>query len=242
MPRWVVIAPTYNERENLAVLAERLLALEPPIHVLCVDDASPDGTGELADEIAAATTRFRVVHRTGPRGYARASMEGFRVAVEAGYDIVCTMDADLSHDPDVLPRLLERAEAGTSLVIGSRYTPGGKLSVGWGPARRAVSRWGSGYARTMLGIQTRDCTSGFRCYRREAVEVVAASTISSEGYSFLAEVLGILSARGFSISEEPITYVDRRAGSSKISRTIVLEAFVRTTALGLRRLLGRTPR
>ncbi|MDP2182114.1 MAG: polyprenol monophosphomannose synthase [Actinomycetota bacterium] len=240
--RWVVIVPTYNERDNLPVLTDRLLALDPPIDVLIVDDASPDGTGELAEEIATTSPRFRVIHRTGQRGYARASLEGFRAAVDADNDIVCTMDADLSHDPDVLPRLLERARDGSDVVIGSRYTPGGALRVEWGPLRRAVSRWGSGYARTMLGIATRDCTSGFRCYRREAAQVVASSTIGSEGYSFLVEILGILSDKGFSVSEVPITYVDRRAGSSKISRMIILEALARTTLLGLRRLAGRTQR
>jgi glycosyltransferase involved in cell wall biosynthesis len=239
MPRTIVIVPTYDEAENLPVLAERLLALEPALDVMVVDDASPDGTGAICDGIAAREPRFRVLHRTGPRGYAAASREGLRAALDGGYDLICTMDADLSHDPASVPAVVAAAAAGADLAIGSRYAPGGEIVVDWGPVRRAVSRMGSAYARLMTGAAARDCTSGFRCYRAEALRAVPLETIRSNGYSFLIELLGYLTRSGARVVEVPIRYVDRRAGSSKISRSIVLEALVVTTGLGAKRLFRR---
>lgn len=240
MTRVIVISPTYDEAENLPALAERLLGLEPAIDVLIVDDASPDGTGAIADGIAAGEPRFRVVHRTGPRGYAAASREGLRLALDDGYDVVCTMDADLSHDPADIPRLLASAAAGADLTIGSRYVDGGEIVVDWGPVRHAVSRMGSRYARLMTGAKVNDCTSGFRCYRAVALRAVPLDAMYSDGYSFLIEVLATLSRAGSRIAEVPIRYVDRRAGASKISRRIIIEAFWITTGLGFRRILGRS--
>lgn len=236
-----VIVPTYNEAGNIADLASRLLALEPAIKVVIVDDDSPDGTGEAAERIAEESDRFHVIHRAGPRGYAAASREGMLWALERDYDLVCTMDADLSHDPEVLPRMAARARSGAGVVIGSRYTEGGELDVRWGPLRRALSRCGSAYARWALGSRVRDCTSGFRCYRREALERVDLGSLRSEGYTFLVELLAALLDSGATVAEEPITYVDRHSGRSKISRAIVLEALIRTTALALRRRSRPTP-
>jgi glycosyltransferase involved in cell wall biosynthesis len=237
--RYVVVVPTYNERENLPLLAERLAQVPRQPDILVVDDASPDGTGDVADALAEHTPTFNVMHRTGPRGYSAASRDGLAWALERGYDYVCTMDADLSHDPAALPAMLGVAEAGHDVVIGSRYVEGGSLDVGWGPVRRAVSRAGSAYARAMLGVRVRDCTSGFRCYRREALARFEVDSIHSEGYCFLIEVLDRARRNGSAVKEVPIKYIDRQAGRSKISRRIVLEALARTTALGASRLLGR---
>ena len=239
MSNTIVVVPTYNEAENVPILAERLLALDPPVDVLIVDDASPDGTGALADEIAAREPRFRVLHRTGPRGYAAASREGLRKALEAGYSTICTMDADLSHDPAVVPHLVATVAGSADLAIGSRYVPGGEIVVDWGPVRRAVSRSGSAYARAMTGAKVGDCTSGFRCYRADTLAKVPLEELRSDGYSFLIEMLAALKRADARIVEVPIRYVDRRAGSSKISRRIIIEAFGVTTGLGIRRLLGR---
>lgn len=233
-----VVVPTYNEVENLPKLAELLLALDPQVTVLCVDDGSPDGTGAVADEIAAREPRFNVMHRTGKRGYSISSKEGMMWCLERGFDMVCTMDADLSHDPDVLPRLIAAVEGGADLAIGSRYTDGGGIEVDWGPFRRAVSQSGSAYARTMIGSKTRDCTSGYRCYRAETLSLVPVMEIRSEGYSFLIEILAAFTDLHSKVVEVPITYVDRRHGSSKISNEVIFEALVRTTGVGLARITG----
>lgn len=240
--RAVFLTPTYNEAENLPTLATRLLALEPPIDVLCVDDASPDGTGRIADEIAAAEPRFHVLHRTGPRGYARASRDGLAWCLANGYDLVGTLDADLSHDPDVIPQLLAAIAGGADLAVGSRYVPGGELVVDWGRFRQAVSKAGSAWARTMIGTHVRDCTSGYRCYRATALSRLPFATLTSDGYCFLIEVLAEMADTGGCVAEVPIRYVDRRAGASKISRAIIVEAFWRTTALGLSRVFGERRR
>lgn len=237
--RTVVMVPTYNEADNIAALVERLLALPETVDVLVVDDASPDGTGDIVDALAARDPRVSLLRREGLRGYAAASKEGLARCIAAGYDAIASMDADLSHDPDVLPQLIGAVSTGTDLAIGSRYTLGGALEVDWGPVRRAVSQTGSAYARAMLGTPVRDCTSGYRCYRASALAAVDLQAIRSEGYSFLIELLAALERNGASTAEIPITYVDRRAGTSKISRAIVVEAFVRTTALGMARVSRR---
>ena len=237
--RTAVMIPTYNEVENLPILAEQLLSLGAPLDIVVVDDASPDGTGRVADEIAANNARFHVIHRVGSRGYAAASKEGLRWCLDRDYDAIGTMDADLSHDPTVMPTLLSRIEDGADLAIGSRYVQGGKLEVDWGPMRRAVSQAGSLYARTMIGTPVRDCTSGFRCYRAAMLRDVEFESIDADGYCFLIELLAELKKRDAHVTEVPITYVDRCAGASKISRGIILEALIRTTGLGARRLAGR---
>jgi len=236
--RVAVIVPTYNESQNVEQLSRALLALEPHVDVVIVDDASPDGTGDIADAIAADETRMHVVHRTGKRGYSVACKEGVAWCLERGYDAVASMDADLSHDPQVLPRLIAAVENGADLAIGSRYTEGGRIEVDWGPVRMAVSRSGSAYARLMVGTSVKDCTSGYRCYRAKMLARVPLDSIHSEGYSFLIEVLAALRDLGARVVEVPITYVDRRAGSSKISKAIVVEALWLTTGLGIARLVG----
>jgi dolichol-phosphate mannosyltransferase len=236
--RPVVVVPTYNERENIRPLVEQLLASHPTVDVLCVDDDSPDGTGAIADKIAASEPRFHVLHRTEDRGYARSCLEGLAWCRAEGYDYVVTMDGDLSHDPARVPALLDRAIAGADLVIGSRYVAGGGVKADWGPVRRAVSEGGSGYARAMIGAPVRDCTSGYRCYRASAVDLVLLNHSRSEGYAFLIESLAAMHRAGARIEESPITYVDRRHGQSKISSRIVLEALIETTRLGAARVFG----
>jgi len=236
--RLVVVVPTYNEAENLPRLAERLMALSPEVHLVVVDDGSPDGTGQIADALATSQPRIHVIHRTGPRGYSASSKDGLAWCLGEGFDLVATMDADLSHDPEVLPSLAAAVRNGADVAIGSRYTKGGRLEVDWGPVRRAVSRAGSAYARLMVGTRTRDCTSGFRCYRATTLTRIPFAQIESEGYSFLIELLAALRDIGATTVELPITYVDRVHGSSKISGSIVREALVRTTALGVARLTG----
>jgi dolichol-phosphate mannosyltransferase len=236
--RCAVAVPTYNEAENIRTLASRLLALVPELDVVIVDDASPDGTGDIADEIAAAEPRFHVIHRTGQRGYSIASKEGMAYCIANGFEIVATMDADLSHDPDSLVEMREQIERGADLAIGSRYCEGGKSVVDWGPMRRAVSSVGSRYARIMIGTSVHDCTSGFRCYRAATLARIPFAEIRSEGYSFLIELLATLRDIDARVVEVPITYVDRQHGHSKISRSIVFEALRRTTALGLARMTG----
>ncbi|NTU71403.1 MAG: polyprenol monophosphomannose synthase [Coriobacteriia bacterium] len=240
--RTVVVVPTYNEAGNIQRLAELLLALEPFVDVLIVDDNSPDGTGRLGDEIAAGNDRFHMLHRTEKRGYSASSKEGMQWALSHGYEAVATMDGDLSHDPDVLPRLMAAVEAGADLAIGSRYTPGGEIQVDWGPFRRAVSQAGSAYARMMVGTPTRDCTSGYRCYNAAMLRTIPIMAIQSEGYSFLIELLAGLRDRNATIVEVPITYVDRRHGASKISKSIIFEALGRTTSVGLARVTGKRRR
>ena len=234
-----VVIATYNEAENVSVLIEHILANDPAPDILIVDDGSPDGTGDIVDAIAATDERVRIIHRAGPRGYGPASREGLSWCLEHGYEAVVSMDADLSHDPSELPELIAQVAAGADLAIGSRYTEGGATVVDWGPMRRAVSKSGSAYARLMLGTKVRDCTSGYRCYKASSLATLPMREIGSDGYCFLIELLAMMVDRGFTIVEVPITYVDRRAGSSKISRSIVIEAFARATGLGMRRLFAR---
>ena len=238
-PRVIVVVPTYNEAENVRGLAERVLASLTGIELMIVDDNSPDGTGEIADQIAAEQPRFHVMHRTQNRGYAPSSREGLAWCRDAGYDFTLTMDGDLSHDPARIPALLERASAGAGLVVGSRYIDGGAVQAQWGPIRRAISQLGSRYARSMIGAQVHDCTSGYRCYSAEALRTLRFEDLHSDGYAFLIEVLSQLVRAGTQIAEVPIVYIDREHGASKISQRIVLEALLETTGIGVRRVLGR---
>ncbi|MGH2963526.1 MAG: polyprenol monophosphomannose synthase [Solirubrobacterales bacterium] len=230
---WVVV-PTYDEAETIGALVEGVRdSLGEAAEVLVVDDASPDGTGEIADRIAAADERVRVLHRRGKRGLGPAYVAGFRAALAGGAELVVQMDADLSHDPAELPRLL--AAAGEAdLVIGSRYVPGGRVTD-WGPGRLAISRWGSRYARAVLGLAIHDMTSGFKCWQRRALEGVSLDSIDSHGYAFQVEMTHRASAAGFRVVEVPITFRDRRVGESKMTGAIVAEAAYRVPLLRLRR-------
>lgn len=236
--RTLVITPTYDERENLPRLAERLLAEVPEADLLVVDDASPDGTGAIADELHARHgDRVRVVHRDRKRGLGSAYVEGFRHAVAERYDVVVQMDADLSHDPAAVPALLRAIEDGADLVVGSRWVRGGGIE-GWGLGRLVLSRGGSLYSRFILGTPLRDLTSGFKALRRSVIEKIDPGTIRSEGYSFQIEVTFRALRAGARIVEVPILFVDRRAGRSKLSRAIFVEAIGMPWRLRLEALRG----
>lgn len=237
--RILMVVPTYNEADNVRPLADGLLGLDQVVDVLVVDDNSPDGTGNVGDAIAAENPRFHVLHRTKDRGYAPSSKAGLAWGLEHGYDFICTMDADLSHDPAALPGMLARLDDGADLVIGSRYIDGGGLKVDWGPVRKAVSKVGSSYARLMIGTPVHDCTSGYRAYRANVLRGVDFTALHSEGYAFLIEMLSAFAQAAARVEEYPITYIDRQRGASKISKVIIFEALAETTGLGIRRLFGR---
>jgi dolichol-phosphate mannosyltransferase len=223
--RSLCIIPTYNERENLPRLIPGLLGRVPGLEVLVVDDGSPDGTADVAGELAEATGRVRVLRQAGKMGLGSAYVSGFGYALEHGYDYVIQMDADLSHRPEDLPCLLEAAREGASVVIGSRYVPGGRVED-WSTVRRLVSKGGNLYARNLLGLPIRDCTSGFKCFRREALESTDFTNLKSNGYGFQVEMNYLCHHAGLRIVEVPIVFPDRTAGRSKMSLGIVQEAAI----------------
>ena len=230
-----VIIPTYNERENLADLAHQILNSDIDAHVIVVDDNSPDGTGNLADELAVADGRVRVIHRPRKLGLGTAYVAGFRQALAEGADRMITMDADFSHNPRYIPplaRLTERYHVG----IGSRYVPGGGVTADWGVHRKFLS-WGANhFARLMLGLKAHDCTAGFRCYRREVLQSIDLDHIFSNGYSFLIEMLYKCQQRGYSLGETPIIFENRQHGSSKISQAEIFKAMYTVLRLAAGRL------
>jgi dolichol-phosphate mannosyltransferase len=214
--------PTYDERENLAPMIDAILAAVPQVDVLVIDDNSPDGTGRLADEIAAREPRVKVLHRAGKEGLGKAYLAGFAWALARDYGLVMEMDCDFSHDPRYLPGMLAAAEE-ADLVLGSRYVKGGG-TVNWGLLRKLISRGGSFYARTILGLSVRDLTGGFKCFRREVLEAIDLASVQCTGYAFQIELTYRAVRRGFKVHEFPIVFADRRVGHSKMSRRIVLEA------------------
>jgi dolichol-phosphate mannosyltransferase len=220
--RALICLPTYDERDNLGPITEAILAATPEVDVLVIDDGSPDGTGALADELAAREPRIHVLHRTKKEGLGKAYLAGFDWALARGYPLVLEMDADFSHDPRYLPALLAKAGE-ADLVLGSRYVEGGG-TVNWGLARRLLSRGGSLYARTILGVSIRDLTGGFKCFRREVLQSIDLPTVECTGYAFQIELTYRTLRRGFRVAEVPIVFADRRVGQSKMSRRIVLEA------------------
>jgi dolichol-phosphate mannosyltransferase len=229
----VVIIPTYNERDNLPRLADALLRVAD-IQVLVVDDNSPDRTGDLADGIAAASAgRVAVIHRSGPRGFGRSYIEGMFRAIESNASFVCQMDADLSHNPADIPRLLDRAES-ADLVIGSRYVPGGRIE-NWPMRRVLLSAFANYYARAVSGLPIHDCTSGFRCWRREMLRRLPLERITSNGYAFQVELAWEAVTAGFRVAEVPITFVERQLGSSKLSVRMMVESAVLPVRLAMRR-------
>ncbi len=229
---WLVI-PTYNEAENLGPLvAAARERLPEGSTILIVDDASPDGTGDVADSLAAADPGVRVLHRPAKLGIGPAYVAGFQAALRGGAELVAQMDADFSHDPGDLPRLLAAA-SDADLVIGYRYAPGGGTE-NWGPGRRAISRWGSAYARAMLGIRIADLTGGFKVFRREVLEAIRLGDIASQGYSFQVETTYRAIRAGFRVVEVPIVFHERRVGQSKMTGPIVLEAAWRVPLMRLR--------
>jgi dolichol-phosphate mannosyltransferase len=219
----LVIIPTYNERDNLEPITAAVLAAEPRVDILVVDDNSPDGTGLLADGLAERESRVRVLHREKKEGLGKAYLHAFRWALEQGYQYLIEMDADFSHDPRYLPTLLSEALGGVDLVLGSRYVPGGG-TVNWGPGRKVLSRGGSLYARSILGVRVRDLTGGFKCFNRRVLEAIDLQAVQSTGYAFQIELTYRTLKAGFRVKEVPIVFEDRRVGQSKMSRKIFLEA------------------
>jgi len=224
-PAALVIVPTFNERDNLPLLVDALMQL-PNVNLLVVDDASPDGTGDIADGLARRHSgRIEVLHRTGRRGLGRSYIDGIRLAIArppGSVDVICQMDADLSHDPTQLPALIA-GTAGADVVLGSRYIPGGGV-VNWPRRRRLLSRFANLYIRFVTRLTARDCTTGFRCWRRATLAALPLDDFESDGYSFLTEMLYVANHLGARIAEVPITFVERRQGESKLSRGVLFES------------------
>jgi dolichol-phosphate mannosyltransferase len=238
--RTLIVIPTYNERENIARLIEEVQDQAPGADVLIIDDNSPDGTGQLIDSLAATNPRLRALHRPGKLGLGTAYVLGFRYAIEQGYDLVFEMDADYSHDPRYLPSFLAAAES-ADLVIGSRYVPGGD-TPDWSALRKFISGGGNIFARAVLRIPVKDCTSGYRCYRTAALRTLNLDAIRAQGYAFQVEMAYNFWKSGYRVREVPIVFVDRRVGKSKMSRKIFVEAFfwvVRTRFTGDRAVRRR---
>lgn len=238
MARVLVVTPTYNEADNLEAFVRSLFEVLPEAHVLVVDDASPDGTGKIADRLAGSDERVRVLHRSGKLGIGSAYIDGFRLGLREGYDVFVQMDTDLSHDPAHLPAMLRALEQGADVVLGSRNIPGGGVR-GWGLGRHVLSKGGSLYSRAILGLDIRDLTSGYKVFRRRTLETIELGTIRSEGYSFQIEMTWRALRAGLRVEEVPIVFVDRRAGKSKMSRAIFLEAVAMVWKLRLDQLRGR---
>ncbi|MGN6325335.1 polyprenol monophosphomannose synthase [Pseudolysinimonas sp.] len=236
----LVCIPTYDEAESIAAIVARVRAAVPDAHVLIADDASPDGTGDIADALAARDSHVHVLHRPGKQGLGAAYLAAFAWGLERGHDVLVEMDADGSHRPEQLPALLAALDH-ADLAIGARWIPGGVVE-GWPLSRRLISRSGSLYARLALGIEEHDATSGFRAYRAAALPRIRPERVHSSGYSFQIEMLWRSVLAGLRIAEVPITFADRELGQSKMSGRIVVEALVRVTAWGLAGLGGRAGR
>jgi dolichol-phosphate mannosyltransferase len=238
--RVVVVIPTYNEASNLAWIVGRVRTAQPGVDVLVVDDGSPDGTGAIADELAASDPAVSVLHREAKAGLGAAYLHGFRVALDAGYDVVGEMDADGSHQPEQLGRLLT-ALRDADLVIGSRWVPGGSV-VNWPLQRELLSRGGNLYVRMLLGIKVRDATAGFRLFRRATLEKIDLESVESTGYVFQTDMVARTLAAGLTVREVPIEFVERVRGDSKMSGAVATESLKRITAWGLRERAGQVRR
>jgi dolichol-phosphate mannosyltransferase len=238
----LVIIPTYNESENLERIVTRVHTHNPEVHVLVADDNSPDGTGEIADKLAAVDERVHVLHRGGKEGLGAAYLAGFRWGLDAGYAVLVEMDADGSHRPEDLPRLLAALDAGADLVIGSRYVKGGTV-VNWPKSREFLSRGGNTYVRLATGMRLHDATGGYRAFRRATLGGLGLDDVESAGYCFQVDMARRTVRAGFKVAEVPITFVEREFGTSKMSGNIVLEALWRSTVWGFQdrtaRLFGR---
>lgn len=232
-PSVLVLVPTFDEVDSLAATLDRLLDAAPDVHVLVIDDASPDGTGELADAIAAADARVRVLHRPGRQGLGTAYVAGMREALDRGVDLVVEMDADGSHPAAALPRLLRRS-VDAELVIGSRWVEGGSIRD-WPLRRQAISRFANVYARVLLGIPVRDITAGYRVYRAEALRALDLDEVRSDGYCFQIDMTRRIVDTGGAVAEEPIEFVERRQGASKMTRAVIVESAVKVAGWGIGR-------
>ncbi|MBV7293931.1 polyprenol monophosphomannose synthase [Corynebacterium sp. TAE3-ERU16] len=228
----LVIIPTYNERENLPLITGRVRSATPEVDILVVDDASPDGTGELADEIASADPRIHVLHRNGKGGLCGAYVEGFRWGLERDYRVLCEMDADGSHAPEQLHLLLDQVDAGADLVIGSRYVDGGKV-VNWPKQRWVLSKGGNIYISLALGAGLSDMTAGYRAYRRELIESLDLDELSNAGYIFQVDLAWRAVREGFDVREVPITFTEREIGESKLDGSFVKDSLAQVTAWGV---------
>lgn len=219
----LIVTPTYNEKENLPVFVDAVFAVVPGAHLWVVDDNSPDGTGQLADSIAAKDPRVKVLHRPAKLGLGTAYIDAFQAGLKGPYESFFEMDTDLSHDPSYLPRFLEALSLGASVAVGSRNVEGGGVE-GWGLGRHVLSKGGSLYSRLVLGVSVRDLTTGYKAFTRRALETIDLATVRSSGYSFQIEMTYRAIRAGLHVAEVPIVFVDRRAGQSKMDRRIFLEA------------------
>ncbi|MFF7157728.1 glycosyltransferase [Streptomyces sp. NPDC008139] len=239
----LVIIPTYNEAENIKPIVQRVRTSVPDAHILVADDNSPDGTGKLADELAGADEQVHVLHRQGKEGLGAAYLAGFQWGIDNGYGVLVEMDADGSHQPEELPRLLTALKS-ADLVLGSRWIPGGRV-VNWPKSREYLSRGGSTYSRLLLDVPIRDVTGGYRAFRKETLEGLGMAEIASAGYCFQVDLAWRAVKGGFHVVEVPITFVERERGDSKMSRNIVVEALWRVTAWGVGsragKIVGRKP-
>ncbi|MDQ1555482.1 MAG: dolichol-phosphate mannosyltransferase [Actinomycetota bacterium] len=234
MPEALIVVPTFNEIESLESIIRRIRVAAPAADILVVDDSSPDGTGQLADALAASDPRVSVLHRTTKDGLGRAYLAGFAIALAKGYDYVVEIDADGSHDPAELPAMLGIARGGADLVIGSRRVPGGSVH-NWSWMRQAISKVGNWYARTVLRSRIHDLTAGYRVYRTSALRDLALTNVASQGYCFQVELAWLLELSGHTIKEHPIAFEERATGRSKMGSGIVVEALMRITWWGLTR-------
>ncbi len=230
--RTVVVLPTYNEAENIVAFLRAVRQAVPEADVLVVDDNSPDGTAVLAEEMASELGRIKVLHRAGKQGLGAAYRHGFTTAFDEGYEAIVSMDSDFSHSPGAIPTMLQVVADGADAVIGSRYVPGG-ATVDWPLRRRLLSKWGNRYTAAVLGLPVRDCTSGFRAYRADALRTIDPGSTTAEGYAFLTELVRKLIANGSTIVEVPITFRDRQLGTSKMSGRIIAESMLLVTKWGL---------
>jgi glycosyltransferase involved in cell wall biosynthesis len=236
--RTVVVLPTYNEAENIVGFLRAVRQAVPEADVLVVDDNSPDGTAALAEETASELGRIKVLHRAGKQGLGAAYRHGFTTAFDEDYEAIVSMDSDYSHDPAVIPTMLQLVADGADAVIGSRYVPGG-ATVDWPLPRRLLSKWGNRYTAAVLRLPVSDCTSGFRAYRAQALRTIDPASTTAEGYAFLTELVRKLIANGATIVETPITFRDRQFGTSKMSARIIAESMLLVTKWGL---FDRKPR
>lgn len=234
--RTLIVVPTYNERENVARLVAELFAVAPRADVCLLDDASPDGTADHAEGLYGSDARFCVLRRAGARGYGRSLVDGYRRGLEGGYARLVQLDADFSHDPRLIPALVEASRA-ADVVIGSRYCEGGGVE-NWPLRRRALSRFANAYVARITGLRVRDTTSGFRCYTRRALRALLEARVSGEGYAFLVEATYRARRAGLRVAEVPITFTDRREGQSKMSRKVILESVLMPWRLRLGRKGG----
>jgi len=233
----ILVLPTYNEAENIEPFIAAVLNSSPEMHVLIVDDDSPDGTGLIADRLAARHPTVRVMHRTGERGLGKAYRAGFTAVADAGYSTVVCMDADFSHDPSVIPMFVKAIESGADVVVGSRYCEGGSI-VNWPRRRTFLSKWGNLYTRNILGIGALDCTSGYRAYSARALSVIDPTTVTGDGYVFLSMILHRATRKSLNIREIPITFRNRTRGTSKMNSRIIVESMARVTLHGIRTRLS----